>query len=78
MPAKVHLDIGQSNTVVVENLFIRSGSHSSMDNSTQEVPLPRETTTATQHRNADGLSKRTNDYRWREQLLEKLPPVTER
>ena len=32
----------------------------------------------TQHRNADGLSKRTNDYRWREQQLEKLPSVTER
>ena len=32
----------------------------------------------TQHRNADGLSKRTNDYRWREQQLEKLPPVAER
>ena len=32
----------------------------------------------TQHRNADGLSKRTNDYRLREQQLEKLPPVAER
>ena len=32
----------------------------------------------TQHRNADGLPKRTNDYRWREQQLEKLPPVAER
>ena len=32
----------------------------------------------TQHRNADGLSERTNDYRWREQQLEKLPPVAER
>ena len=32
----------------------------------------------TQHRNADGLSKRTNDYCWREQQLEKLPPVAER
>ena len=32
----------------------------------------------TQHRNADGLSKRTNDYLWREQQLEKLPPVAER
>ena len=30
----------------------------------------------TQHRNADGLSKRTNDYRWRETQLEKLPAVT--
>ena len=32
----------------------------------------------TQHRNADGLSKRTNDYRWREQQLEMLPPLVER
>ena len=32
----------------------------------------------TQNRNADGLSKRTNDYRWQGQLLEKLPPVAER
>ena len=32
----------------------------------------------TQHRNADGLSQRTNDYRWREQQLEKLPPEAER
>ena len=32
----------------------------------------------TQHRNANGLSKRTNDYRWREQQLEKLPSVAER
>ena len=32
----------------------------------------------TQHRNADGLTKRTNDYRLREQQLEKLPPVAER
>ena len=31
----------------------------------------------TQHRNVDGLCKRTNDYRWREQQLEKLPPVAE-
>ena len=29
----------------------------------------------TQHRKADVLSKRTNDYRWREQQLEKLPRV---
>ena len=32
----------------------------------------------TQHCNANGLSKRTNDYRRREQQLEKLPPVAER
>ena len=32
----------------------------------------------TQHRNADGLSKRTSDYRWREQQLENLPPVAKR
>ena len=32
----------------------------------------------TQHCNADGLSKRTNDFLWREQRLEKLPPVAER
>ena len=32
----------------------------------------------TQHRNADGLSKRTNDYQWREQQLEKLPSVAKR
>ena len=32
----------------------------------------------TQHRNADGLYKGTNDYRWREQQLEKLPLVAER
>ena len=32
----------------------------------------------TQHRNADGLSKRTNDYRWREHQPEKLPPDAER
>ena len=31
----------------------------------------------TQHRNADGLSKRTNDYRWREKQLE-LPAVTDK
>ena len=31
-----------------------------------------------QHRNADSLSKRTNDCRWRERQLEKLPPVAER
>ena len=31
----------------------------------------------TQHRIADGLSKRKIDYRWREQQLEKLPPVAE-
>ena len=32
----------------------------------------------TQHRNADDLSKRTNDYRWREKQLEKLPAVTDK
>ena len=32
----------------------------------------------TQHRHANGLSKRTNDYRLREQQLEKLPLVAER
>ena len=32
----------------------------------------------TQHRNADGLSKRTNDSRLRERQLKKLPPVAER
>ena len=31
----------------------------------------------TQHRNADGLSKRTNDYNHREQILENLPEVSE-
>ena len=30
----------------------------------------------TQHRNVDGLSKRTNDYIHREQILEKLPEVS--
>ena len=32
----------------------------------------------TQHGNANGLSKRTNDYRWREKQLEKLSPVAKR
>ena len=32
----------------------------------------------TQHRNVDGLSKRTNDYQWREKQLEKLPPVADK
>ena len=32
----------------------------------------------TQHRNADGLSKRTNDYRCREQQLAQLPATGER
>ena len=32
----------------------------------------------TQHRNADGLSKRTNDYQCREKQLEKLPPVADK
>ena len=31
----------------------------------------------TRHRNVDGLSKRTNDYIHREQILEKLPEVSE-
>ena len=30
------------------------------------------------HRNADGLSKRTNVFPWREKQLEKLSPVVER
>ena len=32
----------------------------------------------TQHRNADGLTKRTNEYRWREKQIEQLPPTAER
>ena len=32
----------------------------------------------TQHRNADSLSKRTIDCRWRDRLLEKQPPFAER
>ena len=32
----------------------------------------------TKHRNADGLSKRTNDYQWREKQLEKLLPVPDK
>ena len=32
----------------------------------------------TQHRNADGLSKRTNEYRWREKQLAQLPAAGER
>ena len=32
----------------------------------------------TQHRNADGLSKRTNEHRWREKQLAQLPPSGER
>ena len=32
----------------------------------------------TQHRNADGLSKRTNEYRWREKQLAQLPVAGER
>ena len=31
----------------------------------------------TQHRNADGLSKRTNDYVHREKIIEKLPKVSD-
>ena len=31
----------------------------------------------TQHRNADGFSKRTNEYRWREKQLAQLPPTGE-
>ena len=31
-----------------------------------------------QHRNADGLSKQTNDYQWQEKQLEKLPPVADK
>ena len=32
----------------------------------------------TQHRNAIGPSKRTNDYQWREKQFEKLPPVADK
>ena len=32
----------------------------------------------TQHRNADGLSKRTKEHRWRERQLAQLPPSGER
>ena len=32
----------------------------------------------TQHRNADGLSERTNDYQWREKQHEELPPVADK
>ena len=32
----------------------------------------------TQHGNAYGLSKRTNDYQWKEKQLEKLPPVADK
>ena len=32
----------------------------------------------TQHQNTDGLSKRTNDYLWREKQLKKLPPVADK
>ena len=32
----------------------------------------------TQHRNADGLSKRTNVYRWREKQLAQLPAAGDR
>ena len=32
----------------------------------------------TQYRNADGLSKRTNEYRWPEKQLAQLPPSGER
>ena len=32
----------------------------------------------TQHRHADGLSKRSNDYHWLGRQLEKLPPVAKR
>ena len=32
----------------------------------------------TQHRNADGLSKRTNEYRWQERRIAQLPPSGER
>ena len=41
-----------------------------MDHGIGKIPI--------QHRNADGLSKRTNDCRWGERQLEKLPPVAER
>ena len=45
MSMKVHFTNGQSSTVVVENLFNRSSSHWSMNNSTREVPLPSGTPT---------------------------------
>ena len=44
----------------------------------EKYPFCVEHRPRTQHRNADGLCKRTNDCQWREQQLEKLPPVAER
>ena len=38
----------------------------------------REHCPRTQHRNADGLIKRTNEYRWREKRPAQLPPTSER
>ena len=63
---------------MVENVLDRPSPHWYVDNDTVEKYHFRvEHRPRTQHRNAVGLCKRTNDYRWGEQL-EKLPPVAER
>ena len=49
-----------------------------MDYGSREVPFQSGECLRTRHRNADGLSKRTNDYQWREKQLENLPPVADK
>ena len=63
---------------MVKNVLDRSSSQCQTDNGTIKYHFCVDHRPRTQHRYADGLSKRTNDYRWREQQLEKLPPVAER
>ena len=78
MPPKVHHESGQQGTIMVENLFQCSGSHWSLNYDLENYHFRVEHRLRTQHRNADGLSKRTNDCWWREQELAKLQPVAER
>ena len=77
LPPKVHPESRQSSPILVENLLHGPSIDWTLDHDAGQVSLSCGTQTANS-RNADGLSKRTNDYRCREQQLAQLPATGER
>ena len=73
MSPEFFLESGQSQLVLVENLLDRPSDHCLLDHGLLKVHRPK-----TQHRNADGLSERRNDYKKHERQLGELHLVAEK
>ena len=77
LPAQIQIESRQPSSLMVKNVLDRPSYYWPIM-ALEKYHFCIEHRPRTQHRNADGLSKRTNDYKKHEKKLKGLPPIAEK